>query len=136
MGKFFVKYKFPVVLRSPDQASCLQIQGMLYIMDCHQISSQHCVRSCSHFTSRKRCVLYMLCNVTALRYPIMLPYNLDILLLNTFCHVCYCFFLDCVHFRVVTTHSSLLFQLTVPLIKIEMEKTLQWLVPIATNTTK
>jgi hypothetical protein len=27
-------------------------------------------------------------------------------------------------------------QLTVPQIKAEMEKTLQWLVPIATNTTK
>jgi hypothetical protein len=27
-------------------------------------------------------------------------------------------------------------QLTVPQIKAEMEKTLQWLVPVATNTTK
>lgn len=68
----------------------------------------------------------MLFNVTALPHPIKLPV----------CYVCYCLFLACVHLPVANTHNSVLLQLTVPLIKAEMEKTLQWLVPIATNTTK
>lgn len=38
--------------------------------------------------------------------------------------------------NVSNTPDTLIVQLTVQQIKAEMEKTLQWLVPMATNTTK